>query len=143
MKKEGWHFLVADICENLKRIPEEKWKTKRRRKYRDGHGREIIIEYNILEQPYWPKWVEADNPPSATGFVWVRLADSIVELAFYDCHAAKWQYPETVGDYGGLSIEYYDNVTHWQRLDIPTAQQILHREEEERARQAAQQGGTV
>lgn len=69
-----------------------------------------------------------DTLPNQEGFYWVRRAGYIGWwLAYYrpvdkKCGIAisyTWQTPQTVGDKGGLSCEYYDDVRAWRELKEP------------------------
>lgn len=64
----------------------------------------------------------ADGLLEYTDFIWIKCEGSDeINLAYYH-HTddqPRFQNAETVGDREGLSVEYYDNVTHWAELEIP------------------------
>lgn len=56
--------------------------------------------------------------PKYHDYVWVKRASSAdVQLAYFS--GGRFQNAESVGDYEGLSVEYYDDVTHWAELKEP------------------------
>lgn len=59
--------------------------------------------------------------PEYTDFVWVkRESEDEVELGFFG-FCSRFQNPYTVGDQEGLSVEYFNDVTHWCELEPPAA----------------------
>jgi hypothetical protein len=65
----------------------------------------------------------SERLPDYTDFVWVWRADSDkAELCYFiqRTEFEQWQDPYSVGDYEGLSIEHYKDVTHWAPLEPPT-----------------------
>jgi len=59
------------------------------------------------------------------GFVWVkRTSSERVEMAYWT--GEKFQSPESVGDHEGLSVEYYDDVTHFLEMQEPDISEMVH-----------------
>jgi hypothetical protein len=63
-----------------------------------------------------------DKLPEYTDFVWIWRGDNAeAELCYFtQGEYGGWQSPSSVGDYEGLSVEYYNDVTHWAELEPPS-----------------------
>jgi hypothetical protein len=74
------------------------------------------IKINLESEIIWEKRkIDWDK----SGYCWVKLADGSIELAYYSPYSKRFQVAETVGDYEGLNIDYYDDVVEWMELVKP------------------------
>ena len=68
------------------------------------------------------KWNTTMHLPTHSDFVWViRQSDDLPQLAYLYVWEGegRFQVPETVGDYEGLSVEYYEDVVLWADIEPP------------------------